>query len=288
MRLVLCCDPAEPRNVEPAFEREALAAKAAGLQIDLFDHDALIQGRQPSWSTVADELAIYRGWMMAPAQYASLYDAVTRSGRRLVNSPEQFEHCHHFPRSYEVIREHTPRSVWSESKVVPDLTTFGSRAVVLKDFVKSEKHAWLDACFIPDASDRANVERVVRNFVELRGAELNGGLVFREFVGLEQVGVHPKSGMPLSRELRQFFFDGKPLLRFNYWDDVDYAFDDALPAWVSDVAARVRSRFFSMDLARTTNGEWLIVELGDGQVTGLPGAVDPAALMRVLAAHDSA
>jgi hypothetical protein len=284
MRLVLCCDPTDPRHVEPAFEREWRAARQLGLEIDLVDHDALVRGHSPSWRTIPDESAVYRGWMMTPVQYASMHAAALSSGRVLVNSPEQFEHCHYFPRSYDVIREHTPRSVWSESVEVPPLSMFGSHAVVLKDFVKSEKHSWLDACFIPDASDRVNVERVVRNFIALRGAELNGGLVFREFVELERVGVHPKSGMPLSRELRQFFFDGKPLLRFNYWDDVDYEFGDALPSWVSDVAARVRSRFFSMDLARTAAGEWLIVEVGDGQVTGLPDAVEPSALLQRLMA----
>ena len=215
---------------------------------------------------------------MTTAQYAALHEAALRSGRVLVNSPQQYEHGHYLPRSYPLIDEHSPRTVWSESTELPDLESFGARAVVLKDFVKSEKHAWLDACFIPDASDRSNVARVVGNFLALRGAELNGGLVFREFVALEQVGVHPKSGMPLGRELRQFFFDGKPVLRFNYWDEVAYAFDDALPSWVGEVASRIQSRFFSMDLARTAAGEWLIVELGDGQVSGLPDAIDPAAL----------
>lgn len=215
---------------------------------------------------------------MTPAQYAALHEAALRSGRVLVNSPQQYEHGHYLPRSYPLIDEHSPRTVWSESTELPDLESFGARAVVLKDFVKSEKHAWLDACFIPDASDRSNVTRVVGNFLALRGAELNGGLVFREFVALEQVGVHPKSGMPLGRELRQFFFDGRPVLRFNYWDEVAYAFDDALPSWVGEVASRIQSRFFSMDLARTAVGEWLIVELGDGQVSGLPDAIDPAAL----------
>ena len=84
--------------------------------------------------------------------------------------------------------------------------------------------------------------------------------------------------MPLGRELRQFFFGGRPVLRFNYWDEVAYAFDDALPSWVGEVTSRIQSRFFSMDLARTAVGEWLIVELGDGQVSGLPDAIDPAAL----------
>ena len=38
----------------------------------------------------------------------------------------------------------------------------------------------------------------------------------------------------------------------------------------AEVAAAVRSRFFTMDVARRRDGDWMIVELGDGQVSGLP------------------
>lgn len=257
MRFVFPRDPVDPRRVDEAFAREADAAEP-------FQGD--------------DDVLVYRGWMLNPAEYARLYET---HDRRFVNSPEQYEHCHYLPRSYDVIREHTPKTVWSESTAVPDLSAFGARPVMLKDFVKSEKHAWLDACFMPDASDSLNVERVVRNFIEMRGHEFNVGLVFREFVELERVGVHPKSGMPLSREFRLFFLDGRLLLSFNYWDEVSYD-TSAFPPWVNDVASKVRSRFFSMDLARTVSGEWVIVELGDGQVSGLPESVAPAELFQKL------
>ncbi|MBC8102560.1 MAG: ATP-grasp domain-containing protein, partial [Cytophagales bacterium] len=44
------------------------------------------------------------------------------------------------------------------------------------------------------------------------------------------------------------------------------------------VARQVRSRFFTMDVAQQdADGEWLIVEIGDGQVSGLPEGMDRAA-----------
>ena len=91
------------------------------------------------------------------------------------------------------------------------LRPFGSAAVVVKDFVKSRKHEWAEACFIPSASDRAAVERVVRRFLELQGDDLSEGLVFREFADFEPLGRHPKSGMPLTKEFRLFFLDRQPL-----------------------------------------------------------------------------
>lgn len=294
MRLVFCSDPLNPRSVEPAYEREADAARTLGVPFDLIDHDALVAGALNDVIRRAEpleqaELAVFRGWMMKPAQYAVLHSLLAERGRQLINSADQYEHCHHLPRSYDVIERCTPRSVWLPLRgelrvdaVMELLKPFGDRPLVLKDYVKSQKHDWQGACFIPSAANRAAVERVVRRFLELQAAELNEGLVFREFVEFEQVGAHPKSGMPLSREFRQFFLDGKPLLRFKYWDEGRYG--DAQPPvdQFSDVAARVQSRFFTMDIARTNDGEWLIVELGDGQVAGLPTGVDPLRLFERL------
>lgn len=42
----------------------------------------------------------------------------------------------------------------------------------------------------------------------------------------------------------------------------------------TEIAAAVHSRFFTMDLARRRDGDWMIVELGDGQVSGLPSVND--------------
>nr|WP_237691075.1 ATP-grasp domain-containing protein [Paenibacillus caui] len=82
---------------------------------------------------------------------------------------------------------------------------FKNKPVIVKDYVKSRKHEWEEACYIPDASDKQRVEMVLRNFIDRQGSELNGGIEIREFVSLEHLTKHPKSGMPLSNEYRLFF-----------------------------------------------------------------------------------
>jgi hypothetical protein len=41
-----------------------------------------------------------------------------------------------------------------------------------------------------------------------------------------------------------------------------------------EIAQRVNSHFFTMDIAKSQDKGWLIVELGDGQVAGLPDNAD--------------
>ena len=147
---------------------------------------------------------------------------------------------------------------------------FGARPVMIKDFVKSRKHEWADACFIPSAADRDAVETVVGRFLEIQGDDLNEGLVFREFVEFRPVGVHPRSGMPLTEEYRIFWLDARPIFWSAYWEAGDYAGISPPLELFAETGAAVESRFFSMDVARQIDGAWLIVELGDGQVSGLP------------------
>ena len=44
----------------------------------------------------------------------------------------------------------------------------------------------------------------------------------------------------------------------------------------------VRSRFYTMDLARQRDGGWLILELGDGQVASLPERANMGAFYATL------
>ncbi|QSF44363.1 ATP-grasp domain-containing protein [Paenibacillus tianjinensis] len=49
-----------------------------------------------------------------------------------------------------------------------------------------------------------------------------------------------------------------------------------------DIARTITSRFFTMDIAKTAEGRWIIVELGDGGVSGLPVQMDVRAFYEKL------
>jgi hypothetical protein len=288
-------EPFDPKSVDSAFEAELQAAQRAGIETYLLNSEAIDEGafdkatrRLPEASE--SQTAIYRGWMMTAPAYGALYDALARRRIILVNDAEQYRHAHHLPESYPVIHECTPKSVWTSSgsrfdldEVMELLATFGDAPVVVKDYVKSQKHYWNEACFIPSARDREAVQRVTARFVELQGDGLVGGLVFREFVELEPLATHSKSGMPLTKEFRTFFLDHTPLITTEYWEEGEYQNEAPPRDLFGDAGARVNSRFFTMDVARRTNGEWVIMELGDAQVAGLPSRLDPNRFYQALA-----
>jgi hypothetical protein len=223
------------------------------------------------------QMAVYRGWMLTPAQYRDLYEALTDRRVSLINTPEEYAYCHHLPLWYPALRDHTPASVWipagegfSTACLRTALGPFGAAPVIVKDYVKSRKHEWHEACFIPSASDMQAVERVVGRFLERQGDDLNGGLVFRQFVPFEPLTTHSRSGMPLTREFRLFFLKGEPIHVTKYWGEGEYAGERPPLGHFQALAGCVQSRFFTMDVAKQLDGPWMVVELGDGQVAELP------------------
>jgi hypothetical protein len=280
--MLYCCRPFEPFQVDPDFGAEFTAASNAGFSTALFDHTQATEGelgKAIRRVRAGGGETVYRGWMMRADEYERFYRALADKGVFLVNDPTAYRFCHHLPENYTILEGNTPRSTWLPiherfdfASMFDKVRMFGRSPIIVKDYVKSQKHAWNEACFIPRADDTVAVERVVRRFLELQGEDLTEGLVFREHVPLCVVGTHPRSGMPLSAEVRTFWLDGKLILEHACWADLAVV-DSAPPqAWMEGIAKRVPSRFFTMDVALREDGEWTVIELGDGQVAGLPTA----------------
>ena len=299
MRVIFCSDYWNPLAPDAAYETEINAAKKLGLACSLISFETLVEEQNAPRAVRKveaasnEEMAIYRGWMLKPHVYEQLYQALAAKGLALINTPAAYKHCHYLPEAYPVLVGHTPRTTWLRTgpdvaleKVMEALQPFGDRPVIVKDFVKSRKHEWLAACYIPSATDSSAVERVVTHFVHLQGADLNEGLVFREFMEFEPLTTHSQSGMPLTREFRLFVLDTQVMLAAPYWEEGEYDTDTHLPLeMVREVAAKVQSRFFTLDIAKRVDGSWTIVEPGDGQVAGLPASVDVETFYQALADH---
>ncbi|GCE11032.1 hypothetical protein KTT_08910 [Tengunoibacter tsumagoiensis] len=290
MRIIFCADYWNPLSVDNAYETEVNVVEGLHLNYSLINIEALVEQKNALRAVrkvepaSTEELAIYRGWMLKPQIYEQLSAALAERGLLLINTPAAYLHCHYLPQSYPLLEGFTPRSTWirtgfdvSIDEVMKALHVFGDKPVIVKDFVKSRKHEWNEACYIPCASDRHAVERVVRRFLQLQGEDLNEGLIFREFIEFEPLAYHSKSGMPLIKEFRLFVLDGRIICSTPYWEEGDYGDDkDGFPPidTFGHIVQNIQSRFFTMDVARKRDGTWNIVELGDGQVAGLPVRAD--------------
>ncbi|MFE5867312.1 ATP-grasp domain-containing protein [Streptomyces roseifaciens] len=281
--IVFCSDPLGSRRADPHFADEARAARGLGLRTALLDHDALLAGDVSGAVRGVPRgagAAWYRGWMVPSGRYAELAGALADRGVTLLTPPDAYRRAHELPGWYSTLAPVTPQSVWLPARPgdAPDarelaaLTApLGGGPAIVKDFVKSRKHEWHEACYVPDLADTERLGAVVARFVELQEEFLAGGVVIRAFERFTEGG-----------EARAWWVDGRPVLVTAHPDRPDLRPAPVLDA-VSPLVAALGCRFVTTDLALREDGVWRVVEAGDGQVSDLPRGADPKMLMGALA-----
>jgi hypothetical protein len=80
--------------------------------------------------------------------------------------------------------------------------------------------------------------------------------------------------MPLSQEFRTFVLDGKIVYTSKYWEFKGYNTSIPPDALIQSVIKKINSRFFTIDTAQKEDGEYTVIEVGDGQVSSLPDLSD--------------
>ncbi len=278
MMLLVPADVLRPRRPDEHFAAEAEAARAAGIDVAVIDHDALSKpdGGEHAVSRVpAGDDAIYRGWMLRSEHYATFAAALARRGVILRTNAEQYRRAHELPGWYSSLETLTPRSAWT---VGDDRDAFdrareelGSGSAVLRDYTKSMKHYWHEAAFIPELDDPDAAWAVASRFRQLREDDMTGGFVLRRFENF------------VSAEVRTWWIDGTCLLAGPHPDT-----PDDLPTTELDLSplqpmiAELNLPFVTADLALRADGRWRVIELGDGQVSDRPTTITPHAMITML------
>lgn len=274
INFLFCNHPLYPRMADIDYEEEYCEARK-NHKCALFSYEDLENGTLSLYCDEISGLTIYRGWMMKPELYRTFYRLLEEREIILINSPEEYEKYHTLPGWYNEFRDVTVESVWEYDGSVATIMEKGKLlegSYIVKDFVKSRKHEWYDACYIPNIRDRANAKKIISNFIERQADALVGGIVLRKYEKLRSIGFHDKSGMPISEEYRVFVFAGKIHVLANYWEaEKEGILLEEEIKWLKDIASAVKSNFVTIDLARRENGKIIVMELGDGQVSGLQG-----------------
>ncbi|KOU72722.1 hypothetical protein ADK61_26010 [Streptomyces sp. XY66] len=292
--VLYCRDPLNERRADAHFAAEARQLRAAGGRVLLVDHDALLAGdAERALARVPDGSGAvwYRGWMVPVDRYGALDAALRRRGGRLAVSAEEYRRAHELPGWYETFAALTPASAWlpADPGRTPDprrLTALAAGlppgAAVVKDYVKSRKHEWDEACYVPDLGDAAALHRVVGRFVALQEEFLAGGVVLRAFEDF--VAPLTRAGTEAAAEVRVWWRDASPRLVTAHPDSpvAEVVTPDLAP--VREAVEALGCPFVTTDLALRADGVWRVVEVGDGQVSDLRHGADLDAFVRILAA----
>jgi len=276
MLVLVPSDPLAPRRPDQHFAPEADAARTLGLTVAVVDHDALCRPGGASEAVrgvpEADD-AVYRGWMLRSEQYEAFARALSARGVSLRTHPAAYRTAHELPGWYSHFQPYTPQSAWTDGSSLEQLVQLaelGRGPAVLRDFVKSAKHDWDEAAFLPDRTDHQAVRRIARRFLELRGNDFVGGFVVRDY---EQF---------TGPEVRTWWVDGHCSLATAHPDTPDAAPPPLDTGPFAIPTKALHAPFVTVDLVRRADGVWRVVEVGDGQVSDRPTTTPPQALLAAL------
>jgi hypothetical protein len=280
--------PLKSRLPDPDYESEFEAAGNAGFEREVYSLEDLRGGdvgaalQRCDAASVEGQQILHRGWMMGDSLYRELFDGLRSKGYQPFTNPDQYAQAHYLPYAYDLIEGRTPESKWVEGRDAcrawQIYEEMGKPAAIVKDYVKSAKHRWNEACFIPEGATREKFSEIIDAFLQARGNLFEKGIVLRKFHRFVKLQEDLR-GQPVHEEYRLFMWNGR-LLAATPAVRGDGPFEN-LAEWES-IAQRFQSRFISMDIARHEDGGWMIVEVGDGGVSGLPDSIDTPSFYKTI------
>lgn len=204
--------------------------------------------------------------------YAELEQDLKNNGAEMINSYQQHRYIADMQNWYHDLEELTPKT-WFRASDVP-MNEPGS--FVLKGETNSKKFQWNTHMFAESRSDVGNV------MINLMNDGLIGSqnIYVRQYVPLKKY-LDGEQGMPITDEYRFFICDGEILTGAFYWSShiedikeecgVTPTVKDVPKDFLKEVIDRVgkSARFWVLDVGRTKSGDWIVIELNDGQMSGL-------------------
>lgn len=243
----------EERDIAPQFfnkSQEDLYCVSSRMEVP---HNSLVVGR---YSVLPYYLELERDLNMV--------------GSKLINSFEQHRFIADIEKWYPIVSDVSPKTWFTRWDLIPE------GKYVVKGKTNSRKWKWNTHMF---ADCKANLQKVInRLYDDMFISEQ--GICVREYIPLKtyDTGIN---GIRFTNEWRLFFL-GKELFSYGYYwscyereDEADLP-EEALK-FAREIGERIskHTKFFVLDIAEKEDGGWVLIEINDGQMSGL-SSIEPA------------
>lgn len=183
-------------------------------------------------------------------------------GSGLINSSLEHSYIANFDYYHDI--SHLTAESWFQLQDVPK----NDGPFVVKGRTNSRKFDWSTLMYAQSFQD------LVRITTELNKDSLisQQGLVYRKYIPLKtlEIGI---SGTPFANEWRFFFYQDVLLSEGFYWtiSEKRGTLNDKAFELANAAAAVIKEHvnFFVLDLAEDVDGKWWVIEVNDGQQSGL-------------------
>ena len=237
---------------------------------DWFNNGFITLNKSPD----AQTKVIYRGWMMTPEKYESFGSALILEKIWLKTHAAYYEKMHAFPNIYPELEDDTPRILTfpAGEKVDVEVINRTFDRFKIKDYVKSVKGSQFPEYFFKGITQK-ELDGYLEEFRKFRGDLFTGGICIKEYVDLKYYGDE-------TNEFRVFYANNNVVSVCR--NSLQDPFTLEPPKELIEKYRYLNSPFYTVDYAERADGGWIIIETGDGQVSGLSYGQDAEAFYRSL------
>jgi hypothetical protein len=198
--------------------------------------------------------------------YHELEKDVANQGGKLINTFRQHQFIADMREWCETLKDFTPK-LYARLQDLPEVGPF-----VLKGQTNSKKHQWNTHMYAVDKRSAGGVYSRLRDDMFLADQEIYA----RDYIPLKRLTIG-MNGLPIAKEFRFFILNKTIICGSFYWashtfdlesiPDVAEVPDEFLQQVISLIGDK--ANFYVLDVAQTENGNWIVIELNDGQMSGL-------------------
>jgi hypothetical protein len=205
--------------------------------------------------------------------YSELYHELLLNSSELINNYLQHLYVADINNWYHDLKDFTPKTYFDEFHLIPKGPSY-----VVKGHTNSRKFQWDKQMFAESSGD---VTRVVSSLLDDTFIR-DQGICVREYIPLVTYDIG-LNNLPITNEWRFFCFKNKGMIGGYYWSN----YSEHQPYPVSGLPKKAFNllssvieivsksiNFFVIDIAETQDNEWIVIELNDGQMSGL-SCIDP-------------
>lgn len=224
------------------------------------------------FSCISSRLKVNKGDLVIPRFSAlpffkELQDDIEYFGATLINNYNQHRYIADLCNWYYDLAEFTPMT-WNDLTKIPENGPF-----VLKGETNSKKFLWNSHMFAEDKKKAIEIHSRLQEDSLIQYQKI----YIRKYVELERLGIG-FSGLPITKEFRIFVYQKEILSIGFYWSNYEISADpNEVPLdFVNTVIDRIQNteiceppNYYVIDVAKTTKGDWIVIELNDGSMSGL-------------------
>ena len=209
----------------------------------------------------------------AIGDYVELEKLVNNMGCKLAMTFEEHKMASELSNWYPLISEHTPYSkIYNEFPKIEDVLKEFSFPFFVKGNRQTNKHS-KKLCIIENYNMYKELEKHWKVDSILHWQDV----VIREYIDLQKVDDLSFPDMvPFSYEFRLFFWKNQLVSYGSYWTmGVQYKLNESDKQEVFSLAQKVAEiinvPFLAVDVAKTNQGKWIVIEVNDAQESGYVG-----------------